>query len=79
MVSPLFFICQPSNVAVLDKTVSSPDPETASQTQPQLSLKPSDDLVDLITFDDAEESNNDEERTEEETVTATSFVNVVLI
>lgn len=72
MVSPLFFMCQPSSVAVLDKTVSSPDPVTTSQSQPQLSLKPSDDLVDLITFDDAEEHND------QETVTATSFVNVVL-
>ncbi|KAF2549668.1 hypothetical protein F2Q70_00020539 [Brassica cretica] len=78
VVSPLFFMCQPNNVAVLDKTVSLPDQETPSQSQPQLSLKPSDDLMDLITFDDAEETNNAEERTDQETVTATSFVNVVL-
>lgn len=78
VVSPLFFMCQPNNVAVLDKTVSLPDQETPSQSQPQLSLKPSDDLMDLITFNDAEETNNAEERTDQETVTATSFVNVVL-
>ncbi|KAG2303711.1 hypothetical protein Bca4012_071505 [Brassica carinata] len=78
VVSPLFFMCQPNNVAVLDKTVSLPDQETPSQSQPQLSLKPSDDLMYLITFDDAEETNNAEERTDQETVTATSFVNVVL-
>ncbi|CAF1927924.1 hypothetical protein YC2023_058765 [Brassica napus] len=78
VVSPLFFMCQPNNVAVLDKTVSLPDQETPSQSQPQLSLKPSDDLMDLITFDDAEETNNAEERSDQETVTATSFVNVVL-
>lgn len=78
MVSPLFFMCRPNNVAVLDKTVSLHDPETTSQSQPQLSLKPSDDLVDLITFDDAEETNNAEEHNDQETVTDTSFVNVVL-
>ncbi|CAG7864812.1 unnamed protein product [Brassica rapa] len=78
MVSPLFFMCQPNNVAVLDKTVSLPDPEPPSHSHPQLSLKPSDDLMDLITFDDTEETNNAEERTDQETVTATSFVNVVL-
>lgn len=80
MVSPLFFMCQPNNVAVVDKSVSLPDPETTSHSPPQLSLKPSDDLMDLITFDDAQETNNAEERTdqEKETVTATSFVNVVL-
>ncbi|CAH8312986.1 unnamed protein product [Eruca vesicaria subsp. sativa] len=77
MVSPLFFMCQSNNVAVLDKTVSLPDPETTSQSQPQLSMKPSDDLMDLITFDDAVETNNGEERTDQETVTVTSFVNVV--
>lgn len=59
MVSPLFFVCQPNNVAILDK-----DSPSRSNSKPQLSLKPSDDLKDLITFDDVQETNNDEERTE---------------
>ncbi|CDY28467.1 BnaC07g12950D [Brassica napus] len=34
---------------------------------PPLSLEPSDDVMDLITFDDAQETNNDEECSDQET------------
>ncbi|CAH2033758.1 unnamed protein product [Thlaspi arvense] len=70
MVSRLFFLCQPNNVAVLDKTVvsfSDPDTPSRSNSKPPLSLKPSDDLMDLISFDDAQE------RTVQETNTALSL------
>ncbi|KFK44463.1 hypothetical protein AALP_AA1G259600 [Arabis alpina] len=69
MVSSLFFMCQPNNIAILDKTVSFSDPDSpsCSDPKPTLSLKPSDDLVDLINFDDAQESNNDKECSNEET------------
>ncbi|CAH8354023.1 unnamed protein product [Eruca vesicaria subsp. sativa] len=57
--SPLFFMCQPKNVAILK--------------QP-LSLKPSDDLMDLITFfDDTQETSSDEEHSDLETDIAFSL------
>lgn len=68
MVSPLFFVCQPNNVAILDKNGPS-----RSNSKPQLSLKPSGDLKDLITFDDVQETNNDAERTDQETDTGSSL------
>lgn len=63
MVSRLFFVCQPNNVAILDKTVSFSDPDSpsCSNPKPPLSPKPSDDLMDLISFDDAQETNNDKD------------------
>ncbi|KAF3485632.1 hypothetical protein F2Q69_00054408 [Brassica cretica] len=38
-----------------------------SNLEPPLSLEPSDDVMDLITFDDAQETNNDEECSDQET------------
>ncbi|CAN8313086.1 unnamed protein product [Cochlearia groenlandica] len=62
MVSSIFFMCLPNNIATLDKTVSfSPDDSPSCRNpKPQLSLKPSDDLKDLISFDDAQETNTDQ-------------------
>lgn len=75
MVSPIFFMCQPNNVAILDKTVSSSDPDSpsCSNSKPPLSLKPSDDHMDLISFDDAQETNKDKDCSNEETNTALSL------
>lgn len=74
MVSGLLFMCQRNSVAILDKTVSFSDPDSpsCSNPKPPLSLKPSDDLVDLISFDDTQEPNNDKECSNEETDAALS-------
>ncbi|EFH69571.1 NHL repeat-containing protein [Arabidopsis lyrata subsp. lyrata] len=61
MVFSLFFMCQPNNVAILDKTCSVSDPKSpgCGNPKPPLSLKPSDDHMDLISFDDEQEPDKD--------------------
>ncbi|XP_010498896.1 PREDICTED: uncharacterized protein LOC104776509 isoform X1 [Camelina sativa] len=75
MVSSLFFMCQPNNVAIVDKTGSVSDPESPGccNPKPPLLLKPSDDLMDLISFDDEREANNDKDCSNEETDIALSL------
>lgn len=75
MVSSLFFMCQPNNKAILDKTgsVSDPDSPGCSNPKPPFSLEPSDDLMDLISFDDEQETNNDKDCSNEQTDIALSL------
>ncbi|AAF87158.1 T23E23.6 [Arabidopsis thaliana] len=81
MVSSLFFMCQPNNVAILDKTVSVSDPESpgCGNPKPPLSLKPSDDLIDLISFDDEQEPNNDKDCRNEETLPHATIDDIIKV
>lgn len=74
-------MCQPNNVAILDKTVSVSDPESPGCGNPKLplSLKPSDDLIDLISFDDEQEPNNDKDCRNEETLPHATIDDIIKV
>ncbi|CAE5958382.1 unnamed protein product [Arabidopsis arenosa] len=66
---------------ILDKTCSVSDPKSpgCGNPKPPLSLKPSDDHMDLISFDDEQEPDNDKDCSNEETLPHATIDDIIKV